>query len=105
MSPIYKLSGHSFLMHHLLVITLVLVICVVFIVARDDAPQREDFANIDSKAAVLANWIAARGQSSRYVDFIRDNPDSNIVEYARLRGLMVDGTINNRARVVEALRV
>ena len=104
MPPIYKLSGHSFLMRHLLVITLVLVICVIFIV-RDDAPQREDFANIDSKATVLANWIAARGQSSRYVDFIRDNPDSNIVEYARLRGLMVDGTINNHARVVEALRV
>lgn len=93
-------------MNQLFAIIVALVILVIFIVIRHSQPNfAEDFANVDSKATVLSNWFAQHGQSARYVDYIRDNPDSNIVEYSRLRDILVDGKINNHATVVETLRI
>jgi hypothetical protein len=88
-------------MHQFLAITIVLVVCIAFIVSYNG----EYFANINDKTTVLTNWFSSHGQSARYVDFIHDNPDSNIVEYARLRNMLTDGTINNHAMVAKALRV
>ena len=65
---------------------------------------REDFATVEEKANQLSKWFVTH-PNGKYVEFVRDNPESNIVEFTKLRNLSFErGNISTKS-AVEALRI
>lgn len=88
------------------IILIVFIIIMVYIVARDSILAREEsFATVGDKARTLSLWMRKNGGASTYTGFIADNPDSNIVEYNKLRALYDSGRINSHSAVVESLKI
>jgi len=61
--------------------------------------SKESFTTIDDKARVYVRWFATN-PNPVYVNFLRDNPDSNIVEYNKMMALRAQG----RMGIDEAIR-
>jgi len=87
----------------IIVIILALIAVFAFVACRALHP-REDFANIDEKVAHLREWVQARPRAP-YTEYITANPDSNIVEYARLRQLQSRHMLHDSRALRDALRV
>lgn len=88
-------------------IILIILIIVICIVARDSMHSREEtFATLNDKANALSLWMRKHGgANATYANFIADNPDSNIVEYNKLRALYDSGRINSQSAIVESLKI
>ena len=73
------------------------------LVASGDA---EDFTTNEEKATQLSQWVT-ENPSSPYTEFIQSNPESNIVEYTKLKELLSNGKLingSNHERIVTASR-
>lgn len=86
------------------VVTVIALIAVFAFIAYRATHPREDFANIDEKVAHLREWIETRPRSP-YTEYIAANPDSNIVEYARLRQLQSQRMLHDTRALRNALRI
>jgi hypothetical protein len=64
---------------------------------------QEDFATVDEKASQFSEWMTQH-PSPTYAEFIQSNPDSNIVEYTKLRELSARGQLK-KVTAARALRV
>ena len=85
---------------------IVAIICVyLYLLAmRVYAGQTEDFTTNEEKATQLSQWVT-ENPSSPYTNFIQANPESNIVEYTKLKELLSNGKFisgSNRERIVTA---
>lgn len=65
--------------------------------------QSEDFATLDEKARHLTTWIQMH-PTGPYVEFIKANPDSNIVEYTKLRQLLATRQLTGIQRFTTAAK-
>jgi Flp pilus assembly pilin Flp len=87
------------------VLALIALVIVIIIVIR--ARGSESFTSVGDKVDELTEWMSAHGggSSATYANFIEDNPDSNIVEYTKLRALYADGRVASRQSVIEELKI
>lgn len=57
----------------------------------------EQFVSLEEKSSQLTKWMN-KNPRGRYVKFIQDNPESNIVEYTKLRDLSArTGGVNTKS--------
>lgn len=84
-------------------IALICAILVIILIVLACMQREEDFATVEDKATQLSKWMRAH-PGAPYVDFIRANPDSNIVEYTKMRTLYTTHRLGSKS-AVEALRV
>lgn len=63
----------------------------------------EDFATVEEKASQLTRWIDNH-PTGPYIEFIQANPDSNIVEYNKLRELSATNQLTGPHRILTAAR-
>jgi len=85
-----------------ILIGLIIIVIVMIIVSR---AREECFANIGEKVDAFAQWARENGDSPRYDKFIADHPDSNIVEYTRVRNLISTGGIHDKDTIKRTLRM
>lgn len=64
-----------------LCIVIIVVVLVIYQALRD---REEDFATVREKATALSQWMRAHPRAT-YREFISENPESNQVEYMKLR--------------------
>jgi hypothetical protein len=62
----------------------IIFLCVAIIVIILLIKKREAFANVDLKAIKYKSWFAQHPRAS-YNEFIRENAESNIVEFNKMR--------------------
>lgn len=65
---------------------LIIAFIIVLIYLCYQHCSSESFANVEEKATQLTQWVNQHPRG-KYVEFIQDNPESNIVEYTKLRDL------------------
>jgi hypothetical protein len=68
-------------------LAILLVFTILMIALVDHYARPESFANRDDKAKSIYKWFAGRANPT-YTSYIRDNKDSNIVEYEDILGLL-----------------
>lgn len=66
--------------------------------------SREDFATVEEKANQFSKWFMTH-PNGKYAEFVRDNPESNIVEFTKLRNLSFERDNISTKSAVEALRI
>ena len=87
-------------------IACIIVLCIALIALAMPASitydTSEEFANVPDKARILSSWLS-QNTSARYTEYIVANPDSNIVEYARLRQLQARGMLRDSRALQRAM--
>lgn len=68
-------------------LAVLLVFTILLIALVDHYAGSENFANRDDKAKSIYKWFAGNTNPT-YTSYIRDNKDSNIVEYEDILGLL-----------------
>ena len=81
-----------------------LLCAVIIVLIYFYCGRREDFANVTAKATQLSQWMNAHPNGS-YDEFIRNNPESNIVEYTKLRDITASSGHTTIGSAVEALKI
>lgn len=76
----------------------VILLCVLYFKYWSN----EGFASLDQKAGALSSWLRARPSAS-YGEYIEANPESNIVEYTKIRSLLRKSA--REPKISEALRI
>lgn len=91
------------------------IICVaVLLVIILIRGQSEGFSTVEEKAQQLSGWMTQH-PTAPYVEYIQANPESNIVEYTKLRDItgtsargspsqQATSTIPSRERLISVLK-
>ena len=83
------------------------LICAIAIIWLYSRARQEDFATPAQKASVLYGWISTHPKAP-YSEFIRANPESNILEYTEGKRMLAIKGLSETERlssITKAFRI